>query len=135
MLWSNIASHSVLLVLSRWCNLGMYIINHIEGLVYFIVGPAYIMIANIAPWGKIIYIFLRLNTSYLIDSYIVFTLKMESQPKNIIFSLKMMMKSDLEKNILKFLHAGNYFFLFHKISKITNLVTKKNIFPHGGNSN
>ena len=32
----------------------MYIINHIEGLVYFIVGPAYNMLANIAPWGKII---------------------------------------------------------------------------------
>ena len=51
-----------------------------------------------------------LNTSYLTGSYIVFTLKMESQPKNIIFSLKMMMKSGLEKFILKFLHAQAIFF-------------------------
>ena len=42
------------------------------------------------------------NTSYLTGSYIVLTLKMESQPQNIIFSLEMMMKSGLEKNILKF---------------------------------
>ena len=36
-----------------------------------------------------------LNTSYLTGSYIAFALKMESKPKNIIFSLKMM-KSGLE---------------------------------------
>ena len=46
-----------------------------------------------------------LNTSYLTDSYIVFTLKMESAPKIKNFGLKMMMKSGLEKIILKFLHA------------------------------
>ena len=34
-----------------------------------------------------------LNTSYLTDSYIVFTLKMESGSKNTIFGLKMMVKS------------------------------------------
>ena len=44
------------------------------------------------------------------------------------------MKSGLEKIILKFLHAGNHFPLLHKIPKITNLVTKITIFPHGGNS-
>ena len=72
--------------------------------------------------GKIttIVVMFWLNTSYLTGSYIVFTLKMESQPKNIIFSLEMMMKSGLEKIILKFLHAGNYFSLLHKIPKITN---------------
>ena len=47
-----------------------------------------------------------LNTSYLTDPYIVFTLKMESVPKNTIFGLKMMVKSGLEKFILKSLHAG-----------------------------
>ena len=52
-----------------------------------------------------------LNTSYLTDSYIVFTLKMESQPKNIIFGLKMMVKSGLEKFILNSLHAGRWLFL------------------------
>ena len=31
--------------------------------------------------------------SYLTDSYIIFTLKMESVSKNIIFGLKMMVKS------------------------------------------
>ena len=37
------------------------------------------------------------RTSYLTDSYIVFTLKMESVSKNTIFGLKMMVKSSLEK--------------------------------------
>ena len=44
--------------------------------------------------------------SYLTDSYIGFTLKMESVTKNTIFGLKMMVKSGLEKFILKSLHAG-----------------------------
>ena len=47
-----------------------------------------------------------INTSYLTDSYNVFTLKMESVIKNTIFGLKMMVKSGLEKFILKSLHAG-----------------------------
>ena len=47
--------------------------------------------------------------SYLTDSYIGFTLKMESVSKNTIFGLKMMVKSDLEKKIL-FLHAKAIFF-------------------------
>ena len=37
-----------------------------------------------------------LNASYLTDSYIVFTLKMESVPKTKKFGLKMMVKSGLE---------------------------------------
>ena len=44
--------------------------------------------------------------SYLTDAYIDFTLKMESVSKNTIFGLKMMVKSGLEKFILKSLHAG-----------------------------
>ena len=52
-----------------------------------------------------------LNTSYLIDSYIVFTLKMESVSINTIFGLKMMVKSVLEKFILKSLHAGRWLFV------------------------
>ena len=51
------------------------------------------------------------NTSYFTDSYIVFTLKMESQPKNILFGLKMMVKSSLEKFILNSLHAGRWLIL------------------------
>ena len=43
-----------------------------------------------------------------------FTLKMESVLKNTIFSLKMMVKSGLEKLFLEFLHAGDYFLLLHK---------------------
>ena len=54
------------------------------------------------------------NTSYLTDSYIRFTLKMESVSKNTILGLKMMVKSGLEKIFLKFLHAGDYFSLLHK---------------------
>ena len=51
------------------------------------------------------------NTSYLTDSYIGFTLKMESVYKNTIFGLKMMVKSGLEKFILKSLHAGRFLLL------------------------
>ena len=51
------------------------------------------------------------NTSQLTDSYILFTLKMESVSKNTIFGLKMMAKSGLEKNILKSLHAGRWLYL------------------------
>ena len=50
-----------------------------------------------------------LNTSYLNDSYIIFTLKMESVPEIIIFGLKMMVKSGLEKIFLKFLHRKAIF--------------------------
>ena len=46
-----------------------------------------------------------LNSSYLTDSNIVFTLKMESVSKNTIFGLKMIVKSGLEKMFLKFLYA------------------------------
>ena len=47
-----------------------------------------------------------INTSYLTDSYAVFTLKMESVTKNTIFGLKMRVKSGLEKFILKSLRVG-----------------------------
>ena len=50
-----------------------------------------------------------INTFYLTDSYIVFTLKIESVSKNY---LKMMVKKGLEKIFLKFLHAEAIFFLF-----------------------
>ena len=43
---------------------------------------------------------------YLTDSYIGFTLKMESVSTNTIFGLKMMVESGLEKFILKSLHVG-----------------------------
>ena len=52
-----------------------------------------------------------INTSYLTDSYIVFTLKMESLSKIKIFVLKMMVKSGLEKIFLKFLQALTMSFL------------------------
>ena len=51
----------------------------------------------------------KINTSYLTDSYIVFTLKMESVSKITIFGLKIMVKSGLEKIFLKFLHAQGHF--------------------------
>ena len=52
-----------------------------------------------------------LNTSYLTDLHIVFTLKMESVYKNTIVGLKMKVKSGLEKIFLKFLYAEDYFHL------------------------
>ena len=66
------------------------------------------------------------------DSYIIFTLKMESVSKDTIFGLKMMVKSGLEKIFLKFLHAGDYFPSFIKVPKITNSLIKLTIFLHGG---
>ena len=39
----------------------------------------------------------EIKTSYLTDSFIVFTLKMESVSKNTIFGLEMAMKNGLEK--------------------------------------
>ena len=53
-----------------------------------------------------------INMSYLTDSYIIFTLKMESVSKIKFFGLKMMVKSGLEKIFLKFLHAEAIFFYF-----------------------
>ena len=53
---------------------------------------------------------IEVNTSYLIDSYIVFTLKMKSVSQTTIFGLIMMVKSGLEKIFLKFLHAEAIFF-------------------------
>ena len=50
------------------------------------------------------------NTSYLTDSYIVFTPKMESVSNIKNVGLKMMVKSGLEKISLKFLHTEAIFF-------------------------
>ena len=71
----------------------------------------------------------ELNTSYLSDSYIVFTLKMESVSKTTIFVLKMMVKSDLEKIFMKFLHAGDYFPLLHKSAQNYKFIHKNNYLP------
>ena len=67
--------------------------------------------------------------SYLTDSYIVFTLKMESVSKNTIFGLKMMVKSGLGKIFLKFLHAGDYFPLLHKSAPNHKFSNKNNYLP------
>ena len=72
---------------------------------------------------------IKLNTSYLTDSYIGFTLKMESVSKNTIFGLKMMVKSGLEKIFLKFLHAGDYFPLLHKSAQNHKFGNKNNYLP------
>ena len=69
------------------------------------------------------------NTSYLTDSYIIFTLKTESVPKNTNFGLKMIVKSGLEKIFLKFLHAGDYFSLLHKSVQNHKFSNKNNHLP------
>ena len=46
-----------------------------------------------------------INTSFLTDSYIGFTLKMESVPKNTILGLKMMVRSSLEIFVKKSIPA------------------------------
>ena len=70
-----------------------------------------------------------INTSYLTDSYIGFTLKMESVSQNTIFGLKMMVKSGLEKIFLKFLHAEDYFLLLHKSALNHKFSNKNNYLP------
>ena len=73
--------------------------------------------------------FFNLNMSYLTDSYIVFTLKMESVSKNTIFGLKMMVKSGLDKIILKFLHVGDYFPILHKSAQNHKFSNINNYLP------
>ena len=58
------------------------------------------MKAKFLEWSTVaIYASKCINTSYLTDSYIVFTLKQESVSKNTISALKMMVKSGLEKYV------------------------------------
>ena len=76
-------------------------------------GARYYQVFGLASYGlrkrhQFISLTFNFNTSYLTDSYIGFTLKMESVTKNTIFCLKMIMKSSLEKFILKSLHAFYY---------------------------
>ena len=47
----------------------------------------------------------------------------------IIFSLKMMVKSGLEKLFLEFLHAGDYFLLLHKSAQNHKFSNKDNYLP------
>ena len=54
---------------------------------------------------------------------------MESVTKNTIFGLKMMVKSGLEKFILKSLHAGDYFPLLHKSAQNHKFSNKNNYLP------
>ena len=70
-----------------------------------------------------------INTSNLTGSYMGFTLKMESVSKNIIFGLKMKVKSGIEKIFLKFLHAGDYFSLLHKSVQNHKFSYKNNHLP------
>ena len=67
-----------------------------------------------------------LNTPYLTETYIVFSLKKESVSKNTIFGLKMIVKSGLEKIFLKFLHAGDYFFLLYKSAQNHKIIKRRN---------
>ena len=62
-----------------------------------------INIFNILKKKIIILIKGVLNTSYLTNSYIVFTLKMESVSKKTFFDLKMMVISGLEFFVFKFI--------------------------------
>ena len=58
-----------------------------------------------------------LNTRYLTDSYIIFTLKMESVFKNTIFGLKMIendSKKWFRKNLFEIPPCGRLFFLTSK---------------------
>ena len=75
---------------------------------------------------------LLLNTSYLTDSYIVFTLKTESVSKNTIFGLKMMVKSGLEKFIFKSLLREDGYFYYWICEFGHFYEVRKNSLPHGG---
>ena len=56
---------------------------------------------------------------------------MEHVPKLNIFGLKMIVKSGIEKTILKFLQTQNYFSCFIKLPKMTNSVTKMKFLAQG----
>ena len=59
---------------------------------------------------------------------------MEYGPENNIFVIKMMMKSVLEKNILKFLHGQSLFWKIFFTSErgiFANSVIKMTFFAHG----
>ena len=101
------------------------------------------ILQRIIFWLKFIYItysekatifFAKSPTYYLTDPYIVFTLKMESQPKSIIFSLKMTMKSEWSRK--NYFEIPSYEKLFSLISgnSQNHKVIKITIFTHGGNS-
>ena len=75
--------------------------------------------------------------SYLTDSYIVFSLNMESVPKVTIFGLEMMVKSGLGKyfwnSSMRKPFSSNSFYNVGR-RKITNSVTEITIFLHGEKS-
>ena len=77
-------------------------------------------------WGSNSEYKFYINMSYLTDSYIIFTLKMESVFKDTIFGLKMMVKSGLEK-IPE--NAGDYFSLLHKSVQNHKFSDKNNHLP------
>ena len=80
--------------------------------------------------------FLLINTSYLTDSYISFTLKLESRQK--FCSNKSIRSSTYGKKLFFWNSSMQKPFSCHSfyllvLRKITNSVTKMTIFPHGGN--
>ena len=75
---------------------------------------------------------LPLNTQYMRNPDMVYVLKMEFVSKINIFGLKIMVKSGLEKFILKSLHAGSWSFLFLNLrfsSKLLSKMNKKKMDP------
>ena len=67
-----------------------------------------------------------INTSYLTDSYIGFTLKIESVSKNTFFGLKMMVKSGLEKKSFEIPPCEGLLFLLHNKSAQNHKFSNKN---------
>merc|ERR1719148_219834 len=59
----------------------------------------------------------------------MFALKMESQTRNTIFGLEMMVRGGLEKIFFKFLYAGDYFSLLHKSAQNHKFSNKNNHLP------
>ena len=105
--------------------------RYLLSLIFFLLFTDFLSCAQSAAikscgWSFLWQILYFLNTSYLADSYIVFTLKMESVSKNTIFGIKMMMKSGLEKIFLKFLHAGDYLPSLHKSAQNHKFSNKNN---------
>ena len=69
------------------------------------------------------------STSYLTDSFIVFTLKMESASKNTIFRSKYDGETWSIKKPLKFLHAKDCFSLLHKSAQNKKFINKNIYLP------
>ena len=72
------------------------------------------------------------NTSFLADSYIIFTLEMEAVSKNTIFGLNMMVKSGLEIFFWNHSMRKDSYFYYWTCDFGHFYEVRESSLPHGG---